>query len=117
MAPRTGDTAAFRSTDTLTAAVNQNVPSRSPRNRMVHRLMAKLTIANEKIVFAKSYRAHARPCEALPDCVQPPRPRHHAPGARTVTDAIAARSRPDHTGANVAASQAAAARRLAVRMG
>ena len=38
----------------LTAAVNQNVPSASPRKRIAQRLIAKLTIAKLKIVFAKS---------------------------------------------------------------
>jgi hypothetical protein len=45
---------ALSSTDTLTAAVNQNVPGPSPRKRMVHRLIAKLTMAKLKIVLAKS---------------------------------------------------------------
>ncbi len=54
MAPRTGETIAFSRTDTLTAAVNQKVPGPSPRKRMVHRLIAKLTMAKLKIVFAKS---------------------------------------------------------------
>jgi hypothetical protein len=54
MAPSTGETMALSRTETLTAAVNQNVPAPSPRKRIVHRLIAKLTMAKLKIVFAKS---------------------------------------------------------------
>ena len=54
MAPSTGETAALIRTEALTAKVNQNWPPASPRKRIAHRLIAKLTIANEKIVLAKS---------------------------------------------------------------
>ena len=54
IAPRIGDTAALMRTEMLRAAVNQNVPSASPRKRIAQRLIAKLTIAKLKIVFAKS---------------------------------------------------------------
>ena len=48
MAPSTGDTAALMSTEALTAKVNQNWPPASPRNRIAHRLIAKLTIAKRR---------------------------------------------------------------------
>ncbi len=54
MAPSTGETMALTRTETETAAVNQNWPFASPRKRIAHRLIAKLTMAKLKIVFAKS---------------------------------------------------------------
>ena len=87
IAPRTGETIALSSTETLTAAVNQNVPLASPRNRMAHRLIAKLTMAKLKIVFAKSYSAQASASTELPERVRPPSPFHQAVGARTVIEA------------------------------
>ena len=89
IAPRMGETIAFTSTEPLTATVNQNVPGPSPRKRIVHRLIAKLTIAKLKIVFAKSYRAQARASIELPDRVRLPSPRHQVAGARAVTDVAA----------------------------
>jgi hypothetical protein len=54
MAPRTGETAALSATDRLPATVKRKVPFVSPRKRIAHGPMAKLTIAKLKIVFAKS---------------------------------------------------------------
>ena len=42
------------STETLTAIPNQRWPSVLPRKLVAHRLIAKLTIAKLKMVFAKS---------------------------------------------------------------
>ena len=89
IAPRMGETIAFTSTDRS----RRREPERagpSPRKRIVHRLMAKLTIAKLKIVFAKSYSAQARASIELPDRVRLPSPRHQVAGARAVT-AVAAR--------------------------
>ena len=54
MAPRIGETMALTRTEANTAQPNQRWPSVSPRKLVAHRLMAKLTIAKLKIVFAKS---------------------------------------------------------------
>ena len=54
IAPSTGETSALRATDALLATVKARVPFVSPRNEVAHGPIAKLTIANEKIVFAKS---------------------------------------------------------------
>ena len=54
IAPSTGETAALIRTEALTAKVNQNCPPASPRNSVAHRPIAKLTMAKEKIVLAKS---------------------------------------------------------------
>ena len=54
IAPRIGDTSALSSTEALTATVNHRIPGPSPRNRMLHRLIANDTTAKLKIVLAKS---------------------------------------------------------------
>ena len=79
--------------------MNASVPLASPRARTVHGPIAKLTMANEKIVFAKSYSAQDSPSTGLPDRVIAPRPRHQVAGARAVTTGRAAASAPIIAGA------------------
>ena len=76
-----------------------NVPFASPNARTVHGPIAKLTMANEKMVFAKSYSAHDSPSTGLPDRVMAPRPRHQVAGARAVTTGWAGASAPIIAGA------------------
>src|SRR4051794_10466865 len=76
-APRIGDTMAFRATLRATAIDTTTLPSRSPKRLalVAHRPIAVETTANEKIVFAKSYKAHAIGTIARPLGVSAARPR------------------------------------------
>ena len=59
MAPRIGETRAFRPTETATAIDRKRLPSRAPNSSTRHRPMAFETTAKLKIVFAKSYSDQA----------------------------------------------------------
>ena len=98
-APRIGETRALSPTLTTTATLRMKLPSRSPNRPSAtsHRPIAQDTTANEKIVFAKSYSAHATATRARPRC-QPAEPREQ-PHARSlprrrISDAHRPRARP-----------------------
>ena len=65
-APRIGETRALMPTLATTAMDSQAFPSRSPNRSTRYSPMAPDTTANEKIVLAKSYRAHEAGTMALP---------------------------------------------------